>query len=134
MCPRVVPISLDVKNAGALVPWRAGGQDGLGWWVEQYFQPLNLSEFVVNCSRSRCVRVRLTEAPLFSRDWLENGEQTRSVSANIYALQTAINRAIRETPALKNIRSQLKAVKKLALAVLLSYPVVSDLRDVGTCT
>ena len=26
------------KNSGALVPRRAGGQDGLGWWVEQYFQ------------------------------------------------------------------------------------------------
>jgi hypothetical protein len=26
-----------------------------------------------------------------------------------------------------------KAVKKLALAVLLSYPVVADLRDVGIC-
>jgi integrase len=26
------------KNARALVPQRAGGQDGLGWWVEQYFQ------------------------------------------------------------------------------------------------
>ena len=26
------------KNAGALVPWRTGGQDGLGWWVEQYLQ------------------------------------------------------------------------------------------------
>jgi hypothetical protein len=26
-----------------------------------------------------------------------------------------------------------KAVKKLALAVLLSYPVVADLRDVGNC-
>jgi len=23
----------------ALVPRRTGGQDGLGWWVEQYFQP-----------------------------------------------------------------------------------------------
>ena len=26
------------KNSGALVPQRLGGQDGLGWWVEQYFQ------------------------------------------------------------------------------------------------
>ena len=26
------------KNSGALVPQRAGGQNGLGWWVEQYFQ------------------------------------------------------------------------------------------------
>ena len=26
------------KNSGALVPQRAGGQDGLGWWVEQYLQ------------------------------------------------------------------------------------------------
>jgi hypothetical protein len=26
------------KNARVLVPRRAGGQDGLGWWVEQYFQ------------------------------------------------------------------------------------------------
>ena len=26
------------KNAGALVPQRAGGQDGLGWWVAPYFQ------------------------------------------------------------------------------------------------
>ncbi len=26
------------KHAGALVPWRTEGQDGLGWWGEQYFQ------------------------------------------------------------------------------------------------
>ena len=26
------------KNSRALVPRRAVGQDGLGWWVEQYFQ------------------------------------------------------------------------------------------------
>jgi hypothetical protein len=26
------------KHAGALVPQRAGGQDGLGWWVGQYLQ------------------------------------------------------------------------------------------------
>jgi site-specific recombinase XerD len=26
------------KNSWALVPRRAGGQDGLAWWVEQYFQ------------------------------------------------------------------------------------------------
>src|SRR5499427_3433444 len=26
------------KNSRALVPRGAGGQDGLGWWVEQYFQ------------------------------------------------------------------------------------------------
>src|SRR5712691_4501497 len=26
------------KHAGALVPQRAGGQDGLGWWVVQYLQ------------------------------------------------------------------------------------------------
>src|SRR5215468_6981646 len=26
------------KNSGALVPWRAVAQDGLGWWIEQYFQ------------------------------------------------------------------------------------------------
>jgi len=26
------------KNSGALVPRRAEGQDGLAWWVEQYFQ------------------------------------------------------------------------------------------------
>src|SRR5262245_12995610 len=26
------------KNSGALVPRRAAGIDGLGWWVEQYFQ------------------------------------------------------------------------------------------------
>ena len=26
------------NNSGALVPQRAGGQDGLGWWVEQYLQ------------------------------------------------------------------------------------------------
>src|SRR5499426_76033 len=26
------------KNSGALVPWRTVAQDGLGWWIEQYFQ------------------------------------------------------------------------------------------------
>src|SRR5262249_34542914 len=26
------------NNSGALVPRRTVGQDGLGWWVEQYFQ------------------------------------------------------------------------------------------------
>jgi hypothetical protein len=35
---------------------------------------LNLSEFAVGCSWCMCVRVRLNEAPLFSCDWLENGE------------------------------------------------------------
>jgi hypothetical protein len=26
------------KHAGALVPWRTGGQDGLGWWVAPYLR------------------------------------------------------------------------------------------------
>jgi hypothetical protein len=52
---------------------------------------LNLSEFVVGWSWHMCVRVRLNEAPIFSRDWLENGEEMHSSSASVYALQTAIN-------------------------------------------
>jgi hypothetical protein len=37
-----------------------------------------------------CVRVRLNEAPLFSRDWLENGEEMHSSSASVYVLQIAM--------------------------------------------
>jgi hypothetical protein len=53
--------------------------------------PLNFSEFVVSWSWYMCVRVRLNEAPLFSRDGLDNGEEMRSSSGSVYALQTAIN-------------------------------------------
>jgi hypothetical protein len=34
--------------------------------------------------------VRLNEAPLFARDWLENGEEIHSSLASVYALQFAI--------------------------------------------
>jgi hypothetical protein len=52
---------------------------------------LNLSEFVVDRSWSVKRGVRRNEAPLFSRNWLENGEETCSSIASVYALQTAIN-------------------------------------------
>src|SRR6266704_2808857 len=58
--------------------------------------PLNpmecdLSEFVVGCSWHRCARVDRDKAPLFSRDWRCNRGEILSVSASVYALQTAIN-------------------------------------------
>jgi hypothetical protein len=52
---------------------------------------LNFSELVVGLGWYMCVRVRLIEAPLFSRDWLDNGEEMHSSSGSVYALQTAIN-------------------------------------------
>ena len=66
-------------------------------WKVRYVRPvrkcssLNLSEFVVGRSWSVKRGVRRNEAPLFSRNWLENGEETRSPSASFYALQTAID-------------------------------------------
>src|SRR4029450_4073908 len=56
---------------------------------------LNLSEFVVGRSWSVGRGVRRNEAPLFSRNWLENGEETCSSRARVFALQTAINLAKR---------------------------------------
>ncbi len=35
--------------------------------------------------------VRFSETLLFSRDWLENGEEMHRAPASVYALQTAIN-------------------------------------------
>src|SRR5262244_617952 len=52
---------------------------------------LNLSEFVVGRSWSVGRGVHRNEAPLFSRNWLENGEETCSSIASVDALQTAIN-------------------------------------------
>ena len=52
---------------------------------------LNLSEFVDGCSESINRGVRLSEALLFARDELKNDEEMHSVSASMYALQTAIN-------------------------------------------
>ena len=54
-------------------------------------ESLNLSDFVVGRSGCRCIRVCLNAASLFSRDWLENGEEMHSSSASIDALQTAIH-------------------------------------------
>jgi len=52
---------------------------------------LNLSDFVVG--RNWCIRILYASMrpPYFSRDWLEIGEELRSSSASVYALQTAIN-------------------------------------------
>jgi hypothetical protein len=55
------------------------------------WKSLNLSEFVVGRSWSVGRGVRHNEAPLFSRNWLENSEGTCSSIASVYALQTAIN-------------------------------------------
>ena len=52
---------------------------------------LNLSEFVVGCSWHTCIRVDRDKAPLFSRHWRRNRAEILSVSASVYALQTAIN-------------------------------------------
>jgi hypothetical protein len=52
---------------------------------------LNLSEFVVGCSWCICARVDRDKAPLSSRDWRHNREEILSLSATVYALQTAIN-------------------------------------------
>jgi hypothetical protein len=49
------------------------------------------SEFVDGCSESINRGVRLSEALLFARDELKNDEEMHSVSASMYALQTAIN-------------------------------------------
>jgi hypothetical protein len=71
------------------------GDEGLTA-AEQFYSlaaSLNLSEFVDGCSWSMHRGIRLYEALLFARDWLENDEEWHSVSARIYELQTAINRA-----------------------------------------
>jgi hypothetical protein len=52
---------------------------------------LNFSEFVVGCSWQTCARVSRDKALLFSRDWRRNRGEILSVSASVYALQTAIN-------------------------------------------
>ena len=48
---------------------------------------LNLSEFVVGRSWSVGRGVRRNAAPLFSRNWLENGEETCSSIASVDALK-----------------------------------------------
>ena len=52
---------------------------------------LNVSESVEGLHWHIYARVGRNETPLFSRDWLDNGEDMRRVSASIDALQTARN-------------------------------------------
>jgi hypothetical protein len=52
---------------------------------------LKLSEFVEGFTWHVYARVGRNETPLFSQDRLDNGEDMRSFSASIDALQTAIN-------------------------------------------
>jgi hypothetical protein len=55
------------------------------------FESLKLSEFVEGFTWHVYARVGRNETPLFSQDRLDNGEDMRSFSASIDALQTAIN-------------------------------------------
>jgi hypothetical protein len=57
--------------------------------VRSMYQSLELVEVGVY------ICVDLNEAPLFSRDGLENGEAMCSFSARVYELHTAINCAMR---------------------------------------
>jgi len=52
---------------------------------------LKLLEFVEGLTWHIYARVGRNETPLFSRDWLDNGEDMRSFSTSIDVLQTAIN-------------------------------------------
>ena len=52
---------------------------------------LNLSKFVDGCSKSMMEGVCVQNTLLFSRDWIEIGEETHLVSGSVYALEIAIN-------------------------------------------
>jgi len=77
------------KNSRALVPRGAGGQDGLGWWVEQYFQ-----HAVTTSPASQ--RVQRRDLGLFLR-YLQSEEGTDQRLAWTPRLARAFQQHLRQT-------------------------------------
>jgi hypothetical protein len=77
------------KNVRALVPRHAGGQDGLGWWVEQYFQ-----HAVTTSPASQ--RVQRGDLGLFLR-YLQSEESTDQRLAWTPRLARAFQQHLRQT-------------------------------------